>query len=272
MLGNAGPHLPKSGWLMRWSKLSLQLIPRSPGGIVTTAITIVPVMVAYIAFGMTGQMTFGNDVLTRTLAELAATPLAVLAIAYAMNRIMYADIGIARGMAEVFHLVKPLMIRAAIISFVLNLVIGILAAVLAGDGAEQVASGSEGRVGMGYALALIYGAGAIETASAFLPLAMIHPFAIPAALGIGLSMDEIRRNDELLKAKSYSTHFNLFMATGLSPILASLVPVFLMPPVVLFLITWNYVGGREVIGGINGNGQGAPERERGNALHAAGSA
>lgn len=265
----AGPHLPKKGWFTRWSKQAVALVFRSPEAVVATAglsfIVAILTMVLTLsqeAIGLSREMTL-------TISGLVLTPVFLAASAIIMNRIMIADLGKGWSMSEAVGVTKTLLPRVmyyalmlAIFSVVLDVLLPSPAEVAnstTGDASSSEARGDAslqfnpgGWAGLFIVMLQVGGA---EILSIFLPLALLHPFALSAVMGGAMGEREVRHNDAMLKVKSFSVHTQLFFAVIFLPLAGILFPgifaIFFTP----FAIAWMYVGGREVVGGIDSNGK-----------------
>lgn len=257
MSGTAGPHLPKKGWRKRWSKQALELLVRSPDTLILAYIGVGVYCLLHAGVSHAIMHLIGEASVVNGLRPIVTVPLAVLISCFAMNMLMYADRGESLSFQEILSRSPSAIKLAMYITLLVAVVItslGVWASSTA-DTAELNANLLK-RLGDLKEIALMGSRGIIGD---FTNLVIMCVFAAPAIIGMGWDAQEVQAMDRQMRNLSFTFYFEALFLFVFAGILIGLLPVFLHPAAFAFLIAVNYVGGREVFGGIDGNGEGAKD-------------
>lgn len=264
----AGPHLPKAGWMTRWLKQSAQLVYRCPEVALLSAAFALGVSIMFMTGGIILKSVGISVDMAVNLMSVSLTPLALWSTAIIMNRIMIADLGAGLSWTEVHTCAKRILPRAMLYAAGLALFSMALDFVLP-SGTESESATAQGAANTSSStspnyltlFSVMVQLGGAEMLGIFLPLALLHPFALAAVLGNNFSESDIDQNNNMLRVKSYKVHTQLFFAVAFLPLAGILFPGILSIFFIPLLVAWNYVGGREVVGGIDKNGKGQEQTE-----------
>ncbi|MFG6080458.1 hypothetical protein ACEUZ9_001062 [Paracoccus litorisediminis] len=260
----AGPHLPKPGWLLRWSRQALALVFRTPVGMLVFGGAALIATVPTVALLFVSSTLFDSADAGLRIGRVISVPFAIFAISIGMNQIMHADIGQSKGLTKLARDIVPVIKGATAFALVMMLMVWALQALgtygAKGDdhvGGSTVVTENDlpGLMITGFAIVLSHILDAIT------PAILWAAFSIPAAVGLGLTGAEILEMDRQLRMKSQLLAMQIFMVMVSLPLLVILLPSPLALPGSFFVVAFLYVGGREVIGGIDGNGKPAEEAE-----------
>lgn len=251
--GTAGPFTPKPGWLKRWSVEALQLLYRSPQSILTIYIGGVIFTYLYSVAFQLWLATGIQEPLSLSFSTLVLIPFGALILCYATNFLMQADRDAALEMPDLRRRAKPviniaLAIGLAVATLLLPLNLALTFSAESSEFAEVV-----NKIFNDPERLFVRGFGRLM--SCFLGVVVVHVFAIPAAMGLGLGVKGILVFDRRLRAVSFGFWMSITGLFILAITLMQHAPVIIMPALFTFLLAFNYVAGREVVGGISGNGK-----------------
>ncbi|TNC71543.1 hypothetical protein [Rubellimicrobium roseum] len=236
MATRLGPHPPKKGWALRWTRQAASLLLATPMAFLALA-------TAILTLGALGE---AARHLLWGPGEIAAagvlTALAILPAVTVSNLILMADGRGRRSLTEIWDIARPLLLPALALAGAQAL----MNALLPGGPAPVDANLPETWRVAQTGLALYAEAAAL--------LAVLNVFWLGSAAALGLRPAEAWTLQELLSRREASLFLTLLLMTlALGKVLAVLHPL-LGLVLLLAYQTWNYVAGREVLGGLDGNG------------------
>lgn len=253
---SAGPHAPRKGWFLRWSKQSLQLMARSADAALALGLGLVLICVLTLPVFIAGYFFLPLDSLI-VVIKLIMLPMSVLLFATIQNMVMHNDMGFSNSwrdaVARSAILIPPTLLFYGFIVLTIH-----FATMLSPADTDAVKDGVEkvrALPDLNLTVLLLH-VPIQEAFTALLFLGFIHPFSVPAAIGTRLSLAEIKINDNLLAKKSRGIGLAYYGLVLIVTFVASLMPVLVSMGILYFSIVFHYVGGREVVGGIDGNGVG----------------
>lgn len=249
MAQKLGPHTPKKGWALRWTRQAGGLLLRAPLALLVLAATVL----ALGALGGAARNVMAGPGVIAVTAALAA--FAILPATLISDLLLRADGQGGRSPAELWDIARPYLLPTFALMGLQGLV-DLLLPGLAGP-AVPVATGAE--------LALRTGVAAYLGAASV--LAVLNVFWLGSSAALGLRPAEAWALQERISEREGKVFLALLVMTLMLAQLATVLP----PVVALFAIlayqAWNYVAAREVLGGIDENG--TPESAVDLAPHAA---
>jgi hypothetical protein len=242
-MATLGPHRPRTGWALRWIRQAAALCVAAPMAFLTLG-------VAVLVLGIVGLLIhravpgLGGTALASGLVALAVLPAAMVS-----NLLLAADGRGWRSVAELAGVVRPTLLPV----FAVAGGQGLLAACAPGTAAD-LASLSELEAVMALGLSAYIGAVTV--------MAVLNVFWLGSCAALGLEPSDAWGLQEAISKREGAVFLTLLVVTLVAGQVLLLVHPALGLLALLAYQAWNYVAGREVLGGIDENGtpEGAADR------------
>ena len=249
-MSTIGPHTPEKGWGLRWLKQSAQLCFRAPSAfaVMTVWVLLVGALNKFVYEVIPGV----GIVLVGSLVVTCASAMVILLV---MQMLMQEDghgsISIA-DLRDRARLLLPAIAIIQIIMLVVAFTIALLMVLMTGPHTGGAGTAAPAARNMFDA---IVSEGVDSMFGALICGVIIMPLWLPASTGMEMTWTQARQASTIMHGKMPG----VWNATALMPIVLGVVLTSMPFPVMLagsfLLISWLYVGAREVFGGISENGE-----------------
>lgn len=238
-----GPHRPRTGWALRWIRQALGLCVAAPMAFLTLGVAVLVLGMMGLAIHRT-MPGLGGTALASGLVALAVLPAAMVS-----NHLLAADGRGWRSVAELAGVVRPILLPV----FAVAGGQGLIAACAPGI-ALDLTSLSELEAVMALGLSAYIGAMTV--------LAVLNVFWLGSCAALGLEPSEAWSLQEIISKREGTVFLTILLVTLVAGQILLLVHPALGLVALLAYQAWNYVAGREVLGGIDENGtpEGATDR------------
>ena len=242
-MATLGPHRPRTGWALRWIRQAAALCVAAPIAFLTLGIAVLVLGVLGLAIHRVVPG-LGGTALAAGLVALAVLPVAMVS-----NHLLAADGRGWRGVGEMAGVVRPMLLPV----FAVAGGQGLLAACAPGTAAD-LTSLSELEAVMKLGLTAYIGAVTV--------MAVLNVFWLGSCAALGLEPSEAWSLQEIISKREGTVFLTLLLVTLVAGQLLLLIHPALGLVALLAYQAWNYVAGREVLGGMDENGtpEGAVDR------------
>lgn len=257
MTTTLGPHIPKSGWLLRWTLQASELVFRSPGGMLVFGGIALLASLPTIAMIAIMNEAGAKGLAAYHAADLIAVPLSIVTMAMGLNQVMHADLGEARAIRKLMANSLPVIKNATVISFVLTMLSMAVAGPVVGV-LQEVNGSPQGMAPPVNDLKAIDEILHFMTNSAFRGLTaacIFSLFSLGAIVATDMTGPEMSAMSAAFTAKARLLHVQIFTVYVVLVMTLAMLPAIVALPAGYFLLAFIYVSAREVIGGIDGNGK-----------------
>ena len=246
-MSTLGPHVPKKGWARRWLIQSLELMRRAKletllmmGAMFAMGAADIFLDVRHVLVVISGHVAFHVVTFAATLLYTAA--------------LMRADMGGWRGAKEIvvsgFDRSRfPMKVIAILYVLMVIIFLPVVLGTFETGASPRQDAFHAGLLGGKY------------IGSVFMVMTGGNLFMFGALVATDMTEDQITEYRTIIGLKFGKTGHDLALFGFLAPVFVMWMAGPLSVPLGVLLIAWAYVGAREIIGGIDGNGEERREAE-----------
>lgn len=250
------PHTPEPGYLWRWSKQAFLLMTRRPDALLLLAGgMLLGGIAAFISFSV---LHFANAPASIQMSAIFTLPLLLClpAIVGTTSMFFYADTGEGPSIADTWRVIKTAGKHAAVIVFVVNLIIALLLGIetesLSEDATISSLPYNMSSVGDALIIAgLVMGSAGVM--GYIMYLAWSTMIIVPFLLGMGGTHRDAEVFDRKLRKIAPSVRHSIFIVCAVVAFICFNFKI-LWLPLFYYLLAFLYVAARELVGGIRENG------------------